>query len=403
MRNKADQKRKSPLFVIFLTVLIDLIGFGLIIPLLPFYAQEFGAGALLIGGLTAAYSVMQLIFTPILGTLSDRIGRRPVLLVMILVNAVGFAVGGIGGALWVLYLGRAIGGIGSSTLGVAQAYIADITPPEDRAKGMGLIGAAFGLGFVIGPALGGTLGGINQSLPFFVAAGLSLINFGLAWFILPESLPEDSRQAAMERRARQGNLFQRLQMGLTRRELRRPVLIFFLFNLAFTAFEIALPLFTQRIYNYSSLENGYLFTYIGILVVIMQGGLIGIIVKRLGERVTLQIGLAILTVTVFLFIVPNWLFMLLVLTILAIGEGTATPTSSAIISLSAGADEQGEILGVTQATGSLARILGPLWGGFFFEFWGTNAPFIGATVLLALACVLAFGLRPVARQVTVDG
>jgi multidrug resistance protein len=395
MINTAERKQKSPLFVIFLTVFIDLIGFGLIIPLLPFYAQEFGAGALLIGALTASYSVLQLIFTPILGAISDRIGRRPVILAMVLVNALGFMVGGFANALWMLYVARAIGGIGSSTLGVAQAYIADVTTPENRAKGMGLIGAAFGLGFVIGPAIGGTLGGINQALPFFVAAGLSVLNFILAWFILPESLQKEARQIAIERRAHQGNLIQRLQMGLARPELHRPVIIFFLFNLAFTAFEIALPLFTQKTYNYTSVENGYLFTYIGILVVIMQGGLIGIIVKKLSERLTLQIGLAILTVTVFLFIIPNWLVMLAVLTVLAVGEGAATPTSAALVSLSAKAEEQGEILGLTQGVGSLARIIGPLWGGFFFEHIGASAPFIGATVLLLLALALSLGLRTV--------
>ena len=175
--------KKSPLLIVFMTVLLNLIGFGMAIPLLPFYAMSYGADAFAVGALTATFSLSQLIFTPVMGAWSDRVGRRPIILLGLVINGVAFIITGTGGALWVLFVARVVNGFGSSSMGAASAYIADVTTQENRSKGMGMLGAAYGLGFVVGPAIGGTLGGINPALPFFVAAALAFSNFCLGWFL----------------------------------------------------------------------------------------------------------------------------------------------------------------------------------------------------------------------------
>jgi multidrug resistance protein len=388
--------KKSPLMIVFMTVLLNLIGFGMVIPLLPFYAMHFGADAFIVGSLTATFSLSQLIFTPMMGALSDRIGRRPIILLGLLVNAIAFIVTGIAGALWVLFIGRAINGFGSSSMGAANAYIADVTTPENRSKGMGMLGAAYGLGFVIGPAIGGTLGSINQSLPFFVAATLTLINLVLGWFMLPESLSVELRQVA-QRNKRISTPFSVLQgifRALLRPDLRLPILVFFFFNVAFTGFEVLMPLFAQRRYNFTSQDYGYLFAYMGVLVIIMQGGLVGVVVKKMGDYKTLRLGLLILAIALVFIPLGNILpLVFFVLFFLAIGQGIATPTSTAVISITSGAQEQGEILGISQGVGSLARMLGPLIGGFIFTAFGEVVPFMCCSAVMLLALVLALPMR----------
>jgi MFS transporter, DHA1 family, tetracycline resistance protein len=385
--------KKSPLLVIFLTVFLNLMSFGLIIPLMPFYAQSFGANSLIIGSLTAVFSTSQLIFTPILGAFSDRLGRRPLILAGFLTNVLGFIILGLGGSLWVLFLGRAVNGLGSSSIGVAQAYIADVTTPENRAKGMGLIGAAFGLGFVLGPAFGGTLGSISLSLPFFFSAVIALLGFVLGWIFLDESLSPELRRSASKRLQTPFTVLQSIGRALLRPNLRLPILIFFLFNLAFTGFEVSLPLFTQHRFGYESRENGYLFAYMGVLVVIMQGGVVGLVVKRLGERRTLQMGLVLLAITLSLLPLSYWLLVLLgIMSVLAVGQGVTTPTSTAIISVAGDATEQGEVLGLSQGVSSLGRIIGPLLGGFVFGL-NENWPFLVSAMIMAFTLFLALNLR----------
>jgi MFS transporter, DHA1 family, tetracycline resistance protein len=388
--------KKSPLMIVFMTVLLNLIGFGMVIPLLPFYAMSYGADGFIVGSLTATFSLSQLIFTPVLGAWSDRIGRRPTILLGLAVNGLAFTITGIGGALWVLFIARAVNGFGSSSLGAANAYIADVTTPENRSKGLGMLGAAYGIGFVIGPAIGGVLGGINQSLPFFVAAVLATTNFVLGWFLLPESLSAELRQVA--RQTRQINtpvrVLQSVWRALQRAELRLPILVFFFFNVSFTAFEVIMPLFAQHRYGFNSQQYGFLFAYMGVLVIIMQGGLVGLVVKKLGDHKTLRIGMAILVITMLLIPIGDWLpLVFIILFPLAVGQGIATPTSAAIISISSRAEEQGEILGISQGAGSLARMLGPLAGGFIFSTWGDTWPFIGCSLVMVGALSLALRLR----------
>jgi multidrug resistance protein len=367
-----------------------------VIPLLPFYAMSYGADGFAVGCLAATFSFSQLIFTPILGSWSDRVGRRPVILLGLMINAIAFLVTGIGGALWVLFIGRAVNGLGSSSLGVANAYVADVTSPENRSKGMGMLGAAFGIGFVIGPAIGGILGGINQSLPFYVAAVMAFTNFAVGSFFLPESLPVELRQVA-KRKAGINTPFSILVgiwRALKRPELRLPILVFFMFNVSFTSFEVVMPLFASKRYGFTSLEYGYLFAYMGVMIIIMQGGMVGIVVKKLGDYNTLRLGLLILSITMLLIPVGNWLpWVFIVLFFLAIGQGIATPTSSAIISINSRADEQGEILGISQGVGSLARMAGPLGGGFVFSTFGEMLPYVVCCLVMLMALSLALGIK----------
>src|SRR6185312_2428373 len=274
--------KRSPLVVIFTTVFIDLVGFGIVIPVLPFYAEgtRFNATPRTVGLLFASYSVMQLIFSPILGRLSDKHGRRPVLLISIIGTGIGFLILGFANTLILLFVGRILDGITGGNISTAQAYIADITTPENRAKGMGLIGAAFGLGFVFGPAIGGILTRWGVAVPFFFAAGLCFANALLLYFTLPETVTRDhpARTSAAGGRGL-GQLIQ----SFADRRLAYVLIIYFLFIVAFSIMTTSFSLFTMFRFGYDAQHTGYLFAYVGILAVIVQGGLIGRLVKRFGE------------------------------------------------------------------------------------------------------------------------
>ena len=363
--------KRSPLAVIFVTVFIDLVGFGIVIPLLPFYANRFGASPFVIGVLFASYSVMQLVFSPVLGRLSDRHGRRPVLLLSLLGTALGFFVlgaadrfGDAGVALALLFVGRIIDGVSGANISTAQAYVADVTTPENRAKGMGLVGAAFGLGFIFGPAIGGTLSLWGKSVPFFFAGFLALANAVLLYFALPETVTPDHPARAARGRG----------LGAMIAELRRPVLgpvlsIYFLFIVAFAIMTTTFPLYTMRRFGYEEHHNGYLFAFIGVLAVIVQGGLIGRLVRKYGELPFVIGGAALfvagLAALPFVGPAAGGLAALLgALALLANGTAMATPSLQALASKTAGGAEQGLALGLTQSASSLARVVGPLIGGW---------------------------------------
>src|SRR5262245_9459660 len=274
--------KRSPLIVIFTTVFIDLVGFGIVIPVLPFYAEGsiFNATPRTVGLLFASYSIMQLIFSPILGGLSDRYGRRPVLLISIIGTGIGFLILGLANTLALLFVGRILDGITGGNISTAQAYIADVTTKENRAKGMGLIGAAFGLGFILGPALGGILSGWGISVPFFFAAGLCFANATLLYFTLPETVTKDhpARQSAAG-----GRSFGQLIKSLKDPKLGFVLTIYFLFIVAFSIMTTSFSLYTMFRFGYDAQHNGYLFAYVGLIAVVIQGGLIGWLVKRFGE------------------------------------------------------------------------------------------------------------------------
>ncbi|HEV8324438.1 MAG TPA: MFS transporter [Myxococcota bacterium] len=389
--------KRSPHAVLFLTVLLDLVGFGIILPLLPFYAVQLGGSSgLKVGLLGASYSLTQFIFAPVWGRLSDRIGRRPVLLVSVAGNAVAMAFYGLSASYWALLVARSFAGACAANVGAAQAYMADVTTPENRARGMGLIGAAFGLGFVLGPMLGGLLshwagtpGHPNYAAPGFAAAALGAVNFLLALGLLPESLPPERRTGA--RRARFG-LARALEV-LSRRGTGVPIWIFFLSVMGFAGMEATYALFTALRFGYTGVQNGYLFCYIGLIIVIIQGTLIGRLVRRLGEKRLVLAGLACLTAAMLTLPASAKLGVLLVASgLFALGNGLKNPSLSAIVSQQAGAVEQGGVLGISQGMGSLARVFGPILGGWMWDLHKPWAPYLAGGVLMAGGLVLAAAL-----------
>jgi len=286
---------RSPLFLMALTIFIDFAGFGLILPLLPFWAEHLGANPTGVGLILTIYALAQFIFTPVLGALSDRYGRKPIIVVSLVIEAFSFALSGLAGSLAVLLIARFIGGLGASNIGSAQAVVADVTPPEGRARGMGMIGAAIGLGFVVGPAIGGLLAPIGPSVPFLVAMAVAIVNALLVISFLPETHKyRGASKAGSPVKPGRGLLPTCLGKLLRNPAITRLIVINLLFTMAFTAMEAVYPLFSQHVFGWTAKENGYVFTYVGLIVVLMQGGLVGQLVKRFGERTLLIAGLVML-------------------------------------------------------------------------------------------------------------
>ncbi|MEM7051007.1 MAG: MFS transporter [Acidobacteriota bacterium] len=392
---------RKPLAVLFFTVLIDLLGFGMILPLLPFYAQEFGASDFQIGLLLAAFSAAQLVMAPILGILSDRYGRRPVLLTAIAIGFFAyllFAAPSLPGApgplathgIWVLMVARFVAGSAAANFAVAPAYIADILPAGQRSKGMGMLGAAFGLGFVGGPALGALLGTWGLAAVALGPAVLSFVNWGLAYFYLPESL------AAENRRRTPWNPFDGFRRLTGNPHLKGLLTLFFLVTLCFSLMEATLALYCQHRFEFGQRETAWLFVYIGVLLVIVQGGLIGRMARRFGDRRMAIVGIAgIAAGLLALPLAPGLATLGLAGALLAFGSGFYNPTSMALISRITGSATQGEVQGLSRFFGSLARVLGPLGGTWLFERVGPAMPFQAAAALMAATCLFAW---PVLRR-----
>jgi MFS transporter, DHA1 family, tetracycline resistance protein len=379
---------------LFLIVLVDLVGFGLVIPLLPFYALHFGASPQQVTVLLAIYSLMQLFTAPLWGRLSDRVGRRPVLMVSMAASVFAYLWIGNATALWMLFVARGLAGACAGNVAAAQAYIADITKPEERARGMGLIGAAFGLGFIIGPALGGLLAGNDPATadvetPAWVAAGLSFLALCGVVLLLPESLPADRRGSPGPSRSR----FAAILDVLRRPVLSRLILIFFLVILAFAGMESTFALWAIGEFSWGPRQVGYVFSYVGVLSAILQGGLIGRLASLFGEERLLVAGLALIGAGLLTMPFASSLAMLAAaVTALALGMGLTQPSLNSLISRRAGREEQGEVLGVSQSVGSLSRVLGPAVAGLLFGEFGRNAPFFSGSVLVAAALLTALKL-----------
>src|SRR5437016_1911257 len=354
--------KRSPLLVIFITVFIDLVGFGIVIPVLPYYAEgtKFGATPREVGFLFASYSIMQLIFAPVMGRLSDKHGRRPVLLVSTLGTCLGFLILGFATTLWMLFFGRIIDGISGGNISTAQAYIADVTTKENRAKGMGLIGAAFGLGFVFGPAIGGILSRWGINVPFLFASGLAFANAVLLFFALPETVTPDHPARVS---AASGRGFDQLLMALRKPALASVLTIYFLGIVAFSIMTASFSLFMMFRLGYDAFHNGWIFAFVGVVSAIIQGGLIGKLVKKFGEPLLVIVGALLFSAS--LFVVPlvkpgtGLATILLIAAATSIGQALSAPTLSSLASKSASAAEQGSVLGVMQSVASLARAVGP--------------------------------------------
>lgn len=379
--------RRSPLFIVLFTIFLDLLGFGIVIPLLPFFAKDLGANALEVGLVMTAYSGMQFLFSPLWGRLSDRVGRRPVLLVSIAANAVAMLLFAASSTLTLFFLARAFAGMANANIGTAQAYVADIMPGEDRARGMGLVGAAIGMGFVLGPAIGGLLAPLGNAAPALVAAGLSAVNFVLAAFLLPESLAPEAREAA---RARRSSRLRTFIAALDHPLLPFLFLLFFLLTVAFSQMEATFALFTEARFAYGTAENGYLFAFIGVALALVQGALVGPLRKLLGETAMLLGGTVLLAVgLVWLAQVQGMTGLLGASALLALGHGISNPALSTLVSRQAAEHAQGQVLGVNQSMASLARVIGPVLGGLAFEKGSEFAPFLSSAAIVAIGALVA--------------
>ena len=369
-------KSRSPLVIIFITIFIDLVGFGIVIPVLPLYAERYGASEATIGILLAIYSAMQFVFAPILGKLSDRVGRRPVLLVSLIGTSIGFLIMGLapkmpaGLALlglaptlvW-LFIARIIDGISGGNISTAQAYIADVTSPEERSRGMGLIGAAFGLGFIFGPAIGGLMSQISPEAPFFFASLMAAGNATALYFLLPESLSHEHRAEA-RRRISMSEIFE--QGGGW--HLKAIMASYFFATISFAMLTATYALFANHRFNFDATHTGYMFTYVGVLGAIIQGGLLGRLVKRFGEKALSVSGTAIFAVSVLTLPMTSTLLTLLISsTGIAVGNSLMTPSLNGLASKSVSAAWQGRMLGVMASAASLARIIGPMLGGWLLS------------------------------------
>lgn len=380
---------------IFLTIFIDILGFGIVIPVLPLYAEHFGANAWEIGWLVGIFSMAQFFFAPIWGKVSDRIGRKPVLLIGLVGTIAGYLLMGFAHALWILFVARLIDGIAGANISAAQAYMADISSSENRAKAMGLIGAAFGLGFVFGPALGGWASvAINYSAPMFIAAGLAILNFFFVTFFLPESRTPGSVDVKSE------PLFPTLFAHVSRRVYLSSVGSYFLVIFGFSMMTALFALLLLHRFDLDAMHTGYLFAGMGLVGAFIQGGLIGRLVRRFGEPRLATLGALFMSGGLAALACSRDIPWLLISSaLIGIGNSLLMPTLSAIASRSADAEWQGRALGVLQSSGSLARWLGPLLAGGLLS-WQLSAdhgsyafaPLIAAAGVLGLAAVLTLRL-----------
>ena len=390
--------RRASLFVLFLTVFIDLIGFGMVIPFLSYYAREYGASGIAVGAVVGIYSIMQFFFAPVWGRLSDRVGRRPVLLISLTASFTGYLLFAFTRSLSVLFVSRVIAGIGGANIGTAQAYIADSTSEENRAKGMGLIGAAFGLGFILGPPMSGILSSVGTKyglpgnlLPGLVAAGLSFTAFMIALSVLAESKPRDlvprsgippQFDSRVWREIFSNRLLTSLMAGL------------FLTLLAVAGMEIGVTLHGRDRFNFQQLDMAYMFLFIGVIVASIQGGLIGKLVKRMGEKRVIVLGASSFTLG-FVLVPPLYSVPLLYVAgfFIGIGQGLCYPALMSLVSKAAPEAERGTMLGMANSVGSLARFLGPLLCGFLYDLAQGAGSFYGGAVLMIGALMIAMRMR----------
>jgi multidrug resistance protein len=382
--------RTGALNVVYLTVFLDILGFGIVIPMLPLYAKTFQASSFEIGLLMSSYSAAQMIFAPLWGALSDRVGRRPVMLVSVAGSAASYALFAASSSLPMLFVGRTLAGICAANLSTAQAYVADVTAPEKRTRAMGFIGASFGLGFVIGPALGGLSATLGPRAPFVVAAGLCALDLQLA----AAFLTEPPRHEARARGRREG-----LARVMANPQLLLVVALYGLVTFAFANLESVFTLFLHDRFGYGQGEVAYMFVLVGVVMVLVQGGLIGRLSKRFSEPGLIHAGTLLLSAGLILLSMAHSLPVLLPAVLLfSFGNGLNHPSFSALLSRRAGPDHQGAVLGVAAAASSLGRIFGPMFGGLVYDRFGHGAPLLAGGALMALAFLVGFALQPPPRS-----
>ncbi len=406
---EVSQGHKGALGFIFFVVLLDLIGMSILTPVAAYVVRQYNTDALAVSMLTVIYAGAQFFAAPLLGKLSDRMGRRPVLLISILGSAAGYFLFGIGGALWVLFLSRLIDGFTGGNISTASAYLADVTPPEKRAKNFGLLGIAFGLGFILGPTLGGLLSQISLSAPAYVASLASLLSAIVGFFVLPESLPKEKRDTTALQLS-DLNPFPAIIEMLRRPSVGTLLLAHCVFLFVFYGRNSISTVFLIDKFEVQPTQLAALFATGGLVMAIVQGGLIGPLVKRLGEKPVGLSGLflqAILSLVVYL--VPAFWMMFPVNAVATGAAGLVWPTLGALIANSVPQDELGKVNGVGTALGSLMSVFGPLWAGATYDTLSPSAPFWMGAVILIAGCVMllrvklaAHADRPVRTQAAAE-
>jgi MFS family permease len=382
-------KNKASLSVIFITIFIDLMGFGILIPILPTFAsKQLGISDFGIGSIVAIYSFMQFIFNPIMGRISDRFGRRPVILVTQLMTAASYVIFSFSSSFGLLFFSRMLAGLGGSNIGVAQAYIADITSKEERAKGMGIIGAAFGLGFVFGPMIGAVLSKYGYHVAGLGSAAFTLSAFTFAIFNLPESVKKLKMHSKFS--------YKIFDFHFAKEILSHPsigflIILFFVIIFSISNIYGTFALLGYKIFHFSDQQNGMLFGITGLVGAIVQAGFIRSISGKLQDRTIVLIGISFMILGLaFLPFGGNFLGEAIVISILAIGTGILQPIIPSMISKQSPELQQGAILGVNQSISALARVLGPLWGGFSFGYIGYKFPFISGAVITFIIFIISF-------------
>jgi len=373
-------------------VALDLVGFGIVLPILPLYAERFDAGPAVIGLLVASFSLAQFVFAPVWGRWSDQVGRKPVLVLSLAGTAVGSLLTGLAGSLWLLFAARILDGISGASVSVAQAAVTDLAPPEQRPRLLGLLGAAFGIGFVAGPAIGALAALGGPHVPFFVAAALAGVNAVVAAIRLPETRPRRTDQGFWRARRHESSavaLQNPVGSRPIRRELAGYLLVAFVSLVAFSGFETTFALFGERRLGLRLAGTGVVFTVIGVLIALVNAGAVAPTVRRLGEPGTLRLGLVLngcgLAILPF---VHSWIALAPALLFLTAGQGLVTPTLAATVAGRVSDDRRGAALGAQQSAGGLARVAGPVAAGFAFERIGVGAPYLGGVALVALAVVV---------------
>ena len=383
--------RRTPVFVVFLTVFIDLLGFGMVVPLLAAYATRYGASPFQAGLLVASYSLAQFVFAPVWGHISDRVGRKPILALTLAGNTLSYALYAVADDLTLLFVSRSLSGFFGANISTAQAYVADVTTPANRAKGMGMIGMAFGLGFVLGPAIGGPLGQhVGRWAPGAAAALLSAVACAVATFRLPESLTPALRASAARR---SGHPILGLRAALKNPGLSGLLVLFFFLVFGFANLESMLPLFLRDRHGFDPAQSGYVFAYIGVCIAFAQGFLLGRLVRRYGEVRLLRVAPLVLAVGMQLYwLAPNLGLFLVAVPVVAIGMGISNPTIATVISQRTPPDIQGRTLGLSQSLGALARALSPGLAGWLYGRYssptGSIVPFLWGGGLIVVGLFL---------------
>jgi len=383
--------RKSPLFVLLLTIFLDMLGFGIIIPILPIFTKELGAQDYQIGLIAMIYPIMNFFFAPMWGTLSDRHGRRPIILVSVFITGIAYLVFAQVNGLIILFFSRMLSGIGSANISVAQAYIADVTTPHERTKKLGFLGAAFGIGFIIGPTLGGYLKSISApghvDWVGYVTASMSFVNLGLAYFLLPESLKKKRADAPFNFKVVTG-----IVKELKKPSIRELLLINFIFIAAFMLMQMACSLMWKEVDGLDDKQIGYVFAFTGLATAVVQGALVGRMVKWIGERKMLTYGIFFMIAGLVMlplvgesYFIP---FELVGLALIAMANGCLTPSITSMISKYADPKDVGQVLGVNQSFGSLARAAGMGISGFLYGM-NFHVPFFVGALLMAICFLLA--------------